>query len=70
MAEAVDVTGTILRELRDEMRERFDRLDRRMDGLEARMDGLETGLHGVQVVLVNVVGSFDQRLRAVEAKVG
>lgn len=70
MAEPVDVTAAILREMRDEMREHFHQLDKRFDKLEERMDGLETGLNGVQVVLVNMFGSMDLRIRAVEAKVG
>jgi hypothetical protein len=69
VAEPVDVTATILREMRDEMRDRFDRLDKRMHGLEGRMDGPETGLQGVQIILVNGMGSFDQRIASLESKV-
>jgi hypothetical protein len=72
MAEPVDVTATILREMRqrfDQLDRRMDRVDKRMDGIEQRMDGLETGLHGVQVVLVNMIGTRDHRIGALEAKV-
>jgi N12 class adenine-specific DNA methylase len=75
MVEPTDITVTILREMREEMRESFrsldgrmDRIDARMDALETRMDSLEAGLHGVQIVLVTAIGTFDQRIRTLEAK--
>ena len=76
MAEPTDITVTILREMREEMREgfkkmedRFRTMDERFDRLETRVEGVENGLHGVQIVLVNAIGMFDQRITALEAKV-
>jgi uncharacterized coiled-coil protein SlyX len=69
MSTPTDITATILSEMRDEMREQFQKMEARFDRLETRMDGVESGLHGVQIILVNAVGTFDQRITALEAKV-
>jgi hypothetical protein len=69
MSEPKDITATILRELRDEMREQFQKMEARFDRLETRLEGVESGLHGVQIILVNAIGMFDQRISALEAKV-
>jgi hypothetical protein len=69
MSTPADITATILREMRDEMRQQFQKMDARFDRLETRMDGVESGLHGVQIILVNAVGMFDQRITALEGRV-
>jgi hypothetical protein len=69
MIEPTDITATILREMRDEMRQGFKAMEQRFDKLEARVETLENGMHGVQIILVNAIGMFDQRITALEAKV-
>jgi hypothetical protein len=68
MSEPKDITATILREMRDEMRAGFARVESRIDALERRIEGVGSGLHGVQIILVKAVGTFDQRISAIEAK--
>jgi hypothetical protein len=69
MSEPTDVTATILREIRDDIRDLRSSMEQRFDKLEARVETLENGMQGVQIVLVNAIGMFDQRISAVEAKV-
>jgi hypothetical protein len=69
MSEPKDITATILREMREEFRSEFREIKQKLGALQQRMDGLEAGLHGVQIILVNAVGMFDQRITALEGKV-
>jgi hypothetical protein len=69
MSEPADITATILREIRDDIRDLRSTMEQRFDKLEARVETLENGMQGVQIILVNAVGMFDQRISAVEAKV-
>jgi hypothetical protein len=69
MSEPADITVTILREIRDDIRDLRSTMEQRFDKLEARVETLENGMQGVQIILVNAVGMFDQRISAVEAKV-
>ena len=69
MSEPKDITATILRDIRDDIKGLRQEMQQRFDNLETRMEGVESGLHGVQIILVNAVGMFDQRISALEAKV-
>jgi archaellum biogenesis protein FlaJ (TadC family) len=69
MSEPKDITATILRDIRDDIKGLRQEMQQRFDNLETRMEGVKSGLHGVQIILVNAVGMFDQRISALEAKV-
>jgi hypothetical protein len=69
MSDPKDITATILRDIRDDIKGLRQDMQQRFDKLETRMDGVESGLHGVQIILVNAVGMFDQRITALEGKV-
>jgi hypothetical protein len=76
MAEPVDLTVPMLREMRARMDKSFDEvkamiaaLDRRMGAKESRQDSFRSALSADSLLSKLVAGEFEERIGALERKV-